>query len=320
VNSIEIDKTDRGIIEALVEDGRISFRALGERVGLADDAVRERYNRLQESGIVRIVGVPHPATLGYHSIAFVGVTVSGPVAPVERMLAVNPALNMVVVTFGAFDIAVEIAGADDGQLLDRIDKEIRSIPGVVRCTVYPFSHVSKWASSVLSGSSVIRPSLLTEVDDDDRRLIAALQANGRASFAELATAVGQNYAQARRRTKALLDAGVVQTVTSVNWPILGFSVMAAIAVRVRDRPLSEVASELGMISRVEIVICTFGPADLLLEVSCRDRAELDELINEKIRAISGVSSTETFLYVRIARLPVQWGADALSSTLEHHRR
>jgi hypothetical protein len=55
---------------------------------------------------------------------------------------------------------------------------------------------------------------------------------------------------------------------------------------------------------------------LLLKVTCRDRAELDVLVDEEIRAVKNVTVTETFVYVRIARLPVEWGAEGLGTAIE----
>jgi Lrp/AsnC family transcriptional regulator, regulator for asnA, asnC and gidA len=50
-----------------------------------------------------------------------------------------------------------------------------------------------------------------------------------------------------------------------------------------------------------------GSFDLLLEVVCEDDDHLLALVNDKIRAIPGVRSTETFTYLRLSTQTYAWG-------------
>lgn len=47
-----LDDTDRRLIEALQDDARLSYRALGRRIGLSQPAVADRVRRLEEAGVV----------------------------------------------------------------------------------------------------------------------------------------------------------------------------------------------------------------------------------------------------------------------------
>jgi Lrp/AsnC family leucine-responsive transcriptional regulator len=51
-NTMDLDKKDRLIIEALQEDARQSLSALGKRIGLSQPAVSERVKKLEESGVI----------------------------------------------------------------------------------------------------------------------------------------------------------------------------------------------------------------------------------------------------------------------------
>ena len=73
---------------------------------------------------------------------------------------------------------------------------------------------------------------MMSLDDTDRKLIDALQRDGRASYADLAELVGLSPAATRLRVQRLLDAGVVQVVGVTNPLALGYPVMAALGVRV----------------------------------------------------------------------------------------
>jgi len=52
-----LDETDYRIYKALNEDGRMSDTEIGERVGLSRTAARRRRKKLQDEGLVDIIGV-----------------------------------------------------------------------------------------------------------------------------------------------------------------------------------------------------------------------------------------------------------------------
>jgi Lrp/AsnC family leucine-responsive transcriptional regulator len=49
---LTLDDIDRRLLEALQEDARLSYRALGRRIGLSQPAVAERVRRLEDAGII----------------------------------------------------------------------------------------------------------------------------------------------------------------------------------------------------------------------------------------------------------------------------
>jgi len=60
-----VDDLDRGIIEALQESGRESFRRIASRLGVSEATVRARYARLTSEGILQVVAVTNPLGLGF---------------------------------------------------------------------------------------------------------------------------------------------------------------------------------------------------------------------------------------------------------------
>jgi len=55
-------------------------------------------------------------------------------------------------------------------------------------------------------------------------------------------------------------------------------------------------------------VLTAGSFDLLIEVVCQDDDHLFALLNDRIRAIPGVRSTETFVYLSLRKQTYTWGA------------
>jgi Lrp/AsnC family transcriptional regulator for asnA, asnC and gidA len=145
------------------------------------------------------------------------------------------------------------------------------------------------------------------IDEIDRKLIEALQHDGRTSYADLAQLVNLSPAATRLRVQRLIDNGVV-TVVGVTDPLaLGYPVMAALGIRV-ERNVREVADRIADIAGVIYVVFTSGSFDLLVEVVCEDSARLLTVIDDEIRAIAGVRSVESFTYFGIHTHRFVWRA------------
>lgn len=307
-----LDAIDQTLVEALREDGRAALGALGERVGLSGDAVRERLRRLRNAGAVSVAGTPDPHALGYRTVALVALQVRGPVLPVAQRLAAVAQIDFVACSAGSFDVLAEVLAQDDAQLLELVDREVRAIPEVERCSTLLYLDVVKWTPGGLGGGvpPTPAPTSPAALDEADRAIMAALQVDGRATYQDLAHATGLTYANARRRARALIESGKVRIVTTVNRLVEGTAVMAAVGLHVPG-PIAPVRDALATIDEVEVAVHTAGPFDLVLDVACRDRPHLVQVLNERVGAIPGARVEETCVYTRLVKLPLQWSAQAL---------
>jgi Lrp/AsnC family transcriptional regulator for asnA, asnC and gidA len=141
--AVHLDDVAKAIIEQLQQDGRRSYAAIGKVVGLSEAAVRQRVQRLIESGVMQIVAVTDPLQLGFARQAMVGVTVSGPLHPVSDALAELDEVDYVVVTAGTYDLLVEVVCESDDHLLELISDRIRAVPGVVATETFMYLRLAK---------------------------------------------------------------------------------------------------------------------------------------------------------------------------------
>jgi len=125
-----LDEMSKAIIEKLQQDGRRSYAGIGKAVGLSEAAVRQRVQRLIDSGVMQIVAVTDPMQLGFSSQAMVGIRCQGDTSIVAERLAELDSVDYVVLTAGTYDAIAEVVCADDAELLDLLNTEIRAIPGV----------------------------------------------------------------------------------------------------------------------------------------------------------------------------------------------
>nr|WP_202429808.1 MULTISPECIES: Lrp/AsnC family transcriptional regulator [unclassified Streptomyces] len=128
--SSSIDAVSLAIIEQLQEDGRRPYAAIGKAVGLSEAAVRQRVQKLLDQGVMQIVAVTDPLTVGFRRQAMVGINIEGDLDPVADALAAMQEVEYVVLTAGSFDLLAEIVCEDDDHLLDVINRRIRTLPGV----------------------------------------------------------------------------------------------------------------------------------------------------------------------------------------------
>lgn len=128
----ELDDIGRAIIEQLQEDGRRPYGAIGKAVGLSEAAVRQRVQKLVESGVMQIVAVTDPAMTGYVREAMIQISVSGDVLDIANKLSALDEVVYIVVTAGAFDLLAEVVVRDDEHLLELLNSHIRPLDGVTR--------------------------------------------------------------------------------------------------------------------------------------------------------------------------------------------
>lgn len=127
---IQLDDVSKAIIEQLQSDGRRSYAEIGKAVGLSEAAVRQRVQKLTDSGVMQVVAVTDPMQLGFYRQAMIGIRVSGDTTVVAERLGRIPAVDYVVLTAGSFDILAEIVCENDEDLIDLLNKQIRAIDGV----------------------------------------------------------------------------------------------------------------------------------------------------------------------------------------------
>jgi hypothetical protein len=81
--------------------------------------------------------------------------------------------------------------------------------------------------------------------------------------------------------------------------------MASIGLHV-EGDLMTVADAVAAIAEVDFVVITSGSFDILVEVVCHDDRHLLALLNDQIRSIPGVHSTETFIHLRLHKQTYPW--------------
>ncbi len=155
------------------------------------------------------------------------------------------------------------------------------------------------------GTSAVR-SRAVLLDDVSKAIIEQLQQDGRRPYAAIAAAVGLSEAAVRQRVSRLVGSGVVQIVAVTDPIQVGFSRQAMIGIKAEGN-LDPVVAALSAMEEVDYVVITAGSFDILAEVVCEDDEHLLSLLNERIRTIDGIRSTESFMYLKLSKQTYTWG-------------
>lgn len=132
---IDLDAIDQAIIELLRKDGRMPYRAIARVLDIAENTVRARVRRMEESDTMRVVAVTDIEAAGYGMLLAIGVQVEGraPEAVAREMAAIREVFSVNVVV-GAQDIEILVVAQDQAALNELITDKLGAIPGVRRLT------------------------------------------------------------------------------------------------------------------------------------------------------------------------------------------
>jgi Lrp/AsnC family transcriptional regulator for asnA, asnC and gidA len=146
----------------------------------------------------------------------------------------------------------------------------------------------------------------TALDEVSKAIIEELQQDGRRSYAAIGKVVGLSEAAVRQRVQRLVEGGVMQIVAVTDPLELGFARQAMIGIRVSG-PVESAADAIAELDEVDYVVVTAGSFDVLAEVVAESDEALLEIISDRIRAVPGVVSTETFVYLKLRKQTYSWG-------------
>jgi Lrp/AsnC family transcriptional regulator for asnA, asnC and gidA len=140
-----------------------------------------------------------------------------------------------------------------------------------------------------------------DIDDVDRKIIAALHQDGRIAFSQIAKKLKVSPGKIRIRYNRLVKLGYLRIVSITNPLNVGYNALAIIGIRAEGSILMQVAETIAEMDEVVYLIITTGRFDILLEVMCIDQADLLRFVTEKLYKTKGVKDSETFMNMKILK-------------------
>lgn len=151
---------------------------------------------------------------------------------------------------------------------------------------------------------------MNEMDEIDLQILQTLQKDGRTPFTTIAKQTGVSESTIRSRYSALVEQGIVNTVSIVDPFALGFQAPAIIGVDIDPGKIDEVSKEIMSFPEVSYQVMVLGTSyDLVIEVFCKDLDHLAEFISNQLQKVCGVRSTETLMIAKVYKLSYRWSPE-----------
>src|SRR5689334_25065907 len=151
---------------------------------------------------------------------------------------------------------------------------------------------------------------MTTLDEIDRKIIAALQAEGRLPIVDLANRVGLSATPCQRRVKRLEEEGLIMRYAALVSPAaMGFGLQALVQVTLDDHSEKTVeAFEAAIRARPEVVACyaVTGDMDFLLHVLTPDLAGFSDFALKALLRMPGVRGTRSSFIMQAVKSELAW--------------
>jgi DNA-binding Lrp family transcriptional regulator len=310
------DLLDIKLVYALQLDGRASFSVIGEVLGVSDQTIARRYNRLRSSGLLRVRGLVEPDLLGLRSwLVRVQCTPSA-AAAVAEALARRPDTAWISLTSGGTEVACVVrtrSGDEDSHLLLDTLPRSRGVTGITaQCVLHTYfggvlSLVNKSGTltpeqvAVLQPQAGPRPAAPARVTDADEPLLNALELDGRTTFSDLATETGWSQSTVRRRLADLRASGLLYFDVDFHHSLLDLTARGMVWLTVNPAQLGAAGEAMAAHPETAYVAAMTGTANLYASVLSPSTEALYTYLTTSIAQLPGLSEVETILVMRTVK-------------------
>jgi DNA-binding Lrp family transcriptional regulator len=162
------------------------------------------------------------------------------------------------------------------------------------------------AADTADGQGAVASVALPVFDDLDRRIIAFLRADGRASWTEIAAKVGTSVATVSRRGQRLLADSTVRVAVAPVTAYPGHGSMFFVRIACRSGATGRVVEQLSTRPNIRFMALVSGPYDIAAEVSVDSRASLVHPLITEIEETDGIEWTQTDLILHEYKVAQDW--------------
>ncbi|NBH11420.1 Lrp/AsnC family transcriptional regulator [Amycolatopsis sp. SID8362] len=312
----DYDELDRRLVHALQINGRAPFSTIAGVLGVSDRTVARRYARLRSAGAVRVLGGVDPTALGA-VLWFLRVRCAPAASlPVAEALARRPDTSWVSITSGGTEITCTVRTESEADtealLLAKLPRTPR-VEGVTAHSVLhafyggPDSLVAKLGSLDEAAIKRLRPPPVphrpgpVRLDDGDRKLLAALAADGRTELEQLAALTGWSPTTIRRRMTELRERGVLYLDIDVDGTMFGVGSRTLLWLSAAPARLEEIGTALAAHPEIAFAAATTGPTNLYATVVCANQRELYRYLTTRVATLPAITHMETAPVIRTVK-------------------
>ncbi len=331
-----LDQLDQSIVRALQLNGRASWKQIAKAIGSAESTVTRRGQQLLSSRAVSVTAVIDHLRCGLGVSIYIRFRARpGRVLELAEAIASLSAPRFVTLTIGSFDVVAEVVVESHRDILSVTD-ELKQNENILETesmvVMRKFSAFEEWhpgqfdddATRLLRNGGAathyghrdwITPERLTPQEFEIAGILAA---DGRATYAAVAAAVGISESTAARRVESLVSRGCLRFRTLFEAPIIGLDVEFMLWLAVDPSRIETIGEALSQHPATRYASATTGQFNLILQGVLSSYGELYIFMTQTIGRLAGVLSADLTLQgqtLKRAWVPIDRGGRPLGSAV-----
>ncbi|WP_372444225.1 Lrp/AsnC family transcriptional regulator [Amycolatopsis magusensis] len=313
-----LNEADLDLVAALQVAPRASVAVLADALGMSSSTVGRRLARLEEQRILRVIGQVEWAARAEGNPRHVWVTTRpGSVGEVAHALAQLPEAQLVAETSGRSDVYLAVHDTDRARARELLTERIPSVPGVAgthsELVLRALTRADSWRLHRLDDTQVatlsqaedaVTPSDSpggSKVGEDERRVIALLQQDGRITAAEAGRVLGLSQSTTYRLIQSILRRGLVRPRVEVEPALLGYGLEVIIALTISPGAIQAVAEELARHPSARYVSIVAGTTSVIHQGVFRNEDEMADFLTRDLAPLPGISALQVSVVLRMLR-------------------
>jgi Lrp/AsnC family transcriptional regulator, regulator for asnA, asnC and gidA len=292
-----INGLDRKLIIELEKNGRASHVELSSTLGVHVSTIAKKMKNLENREIIKVRALPNPDKMGYTAHAVFTIKVENNLLEsVCSNLYRRFNVNLIITTFGRFDILAVAYFPSWGQLINFVVEDLSKIEGIINKDIYFVKKIIK--RSYLPVSENLAS---VKIDEVDTRIIEKLTEDGRYTSYHLARELGISLPTCTRRLAFLIQERVIDIKAVPYMSKIESVANAFMLLRVHPEKIQNICGHLVSHSGIFLVMTLLNSFDILIGLNAESQEGLHRLINNEILAIDGVISSETIFRAEIKK-------------------
>jgi DNA-binding Lrp family transcriptional regulator len=307
-----LTELDRRIVAALQLNGRAPWKQVALAIEANESTVARRGQQLLDSGVLGITGQLDHLRCGLGISLQVRLRCRpGTSTAVARALADLPVTRFVTVVTGSADVSAEFVVGKHHDvtrvLVDELPRPEDIVETESMVVIRKFSAVEEWDTGILDAPAraILRPGGLLaghrewhepeRLTEQEFAIAAVLAADGRATYAQIAGAVGISESTAARRVESLVRRGCLRFRALFETALIGLDVEFMQWLVVEPGELEHVGAQLAKERSTQYVSATTGRFNLCLHGVLPGYGDLYPYMTDVVGALPGVRTADMTL-------------------------
>ena len=302
-----MDDLDILILKSLEENGNLSGPKLASLIGIGTRTLQRRMDNLRKKGVYKAVLIPDFKLFGLTAWARIGIKVdSSKLYQVAQFLVERSYVNFVTLSFGTYNIFIEVTFPTLDRLTYFLSYELNNIEGITdKETILleqPFKYYNHvWTNPVFNETTgsfkceSYKPHKQYQPSDIDREIIHLQLSNGYMSSADISKKLGVSTSFVRMHLKNMKESQLIIVGVIINKNIMEYEAWATIGINIsnfNDKMFKFFVDN----PNVYLASLCIGRFDLLIAVHFQNIETLMEFINTTLVSVEGIKSIQTFLH------------------------